>query len=256
MSCIGSDKSNPSCTFSFEAKADSLGTHNDSTGLNNGTVDGYHLIEGQYVKPVIDTDMTSPTFLQVKEIRTLNTGEYSGGIVPKNSQLFKDLQGSTEYIELKDRTDMGVKYYAEKNGQLTDALEAADSVGNTNFAHVDTTKYENAVNNVGGGAFQPLYKVDSNGMHQGTQYGISTGFSDVSPSDAFDGGSSNQTQADRTEENNNGGIFVEEEEEELVAPPVDTENSLEGLFKLAPVLKYPSDGAYGAGGQDLSLIHI
>ena len=250
MSCIGSDKSNPSCTFSFEAKADSLGTHNDSTGLNNGTVDGYHLIEGQYVKPVIDTDMTSPTFLQVKEIRTLNTGEYSGGIVPKNSQLFKDLQGSTEYIELKDRTDMGVKYYAEKNGQLTDALAAADSVGNTNFAHVDTTKYENAVNNVGGGAFQPLYKVDSNGMHQGTQYGISTGFSDVSPSDAFDGGSSNQTQADRTEENNNGGIFVEEEEEELVAPPVDTENSLEGLFKLAPVLKYPSDGAYGAGGQD------
>ena len=250
MSCIGSDKSNPSCTFSFEAKADSLGTHNDSTGLNNGTVDGYHLIEGQYVKPVIDTDMTSPTFLQVKEIRTLNTGEYSGGIVPKNSQLFKDLQGSTEYIELKDRTDMGVKYYAEKNGQLTDALEAADSVGNTNFAHVDTTKYENAVNNVGGGAFQPLYKVDSNGMHQGTQYGISTGFSDVSPSDAFDGGSSNQTQADRTEENNNGGIFVEEEIEDLVAPPVDTENSLEGLFKLAPVLKYPSDGAYGAGGQD------
>ena len=250
MSCIGSDKSNPSCTFSFEAKADSLGTHNDSTGLNNGTVDGYHLIVGQYVKPVIDTDMTSPTFLQVKEIRTLNTGEYSGGIVPKNSQLFKDLQGSTEYIELKDRTDMGVKYYAEKNGQLQDALEAADSVGNTNFAHVDTTKYENAVNNVGGGAFQPLYKVDSNGMHQGTQYGISTGFSDVSPSDAFDGGSSNQTQADRTEENNNGGIFVEEEEEELVAPPVDTENSLEGLFKLAPVLKYPSDGAYGAGGQD------
>ena len=250
MSCIGSDKSNPSCTFSFEAKADSLGTHNDDTGLNNGTVDGYNLIEGQYVKPVIDTDMTSPTFLQVKEIRTLNTGEYSGGIVPKNSQLFKDLQGSTEYIELKDRTDMGVKYYAEKNGQLTDALEAADSVGNTNFAHVDTTKYENAVNNVGGGAFQPLYKVDENGMHQGTQYGISTGFSDVSPSDAFDGGSSNQTQADRTEENNNGGIFVEEEEEELVAPPVDTENSLEGLFKLAPVLKYPSDGAYGAGGQD------
>ena len=250
MSCIGSDKSNPSCTFSFEAKADSLGTHNDDTGLNNGTVDGYHLIEGQYVKPVIDTDMTSPTFLQVKEIRTLNTGEYSGGIVPKNSQLFKDLQGSTEYIELKDRTDMGVKYYAEKNGQLQDALEAADSVGNTNFAHVDTTKYENAVNNVGGGAFQPLYKVDSNGMHQGTQYGISTGFSDVSPSDAFDGGSSNQTQADRTEDNNNGGIFVEEEEEELVAPPVDTENSLEGLFKLAPVLKYPSDGAYGAGGQD------
>ena len=32
--------------------------------------------------------------------------------------------------------------------------------------------------------------------------------------DAFDGGSSNQTQADRTEENNNGGIFVENEEEE------------------------------------------
>ena len=250
MSCIGSDKSNPSCTFSFEAKADSLGTHNDSTGLNNGTVDGYHLIEGQYVKPVIDTDMTSPTFLQVKEIRTLNTGEYSGGIVPKNSQLFKDLQGSTEYIELKDRTDMGVKYYAEKNGQLSDALAAADSVGNTNFAHVDTTKYENAVNNVGSGAFQPLYKVDSNGMHQGTQYGISTGFSDVSPSDAFDGGSSNETSADRSEENNNGGIYVEEEIEELVAPPVDTENSLDSLFKLAPVLKYPSDGAYGAGGQD------
>ena len=250
MSCIGSDKSNPSCTFSFEAKADSLGTHNDDTGLNNGTVDGYHLINGQYVKPVIDTDMNSSTFLQVKEIRTLNTGEYAGGIVPKNSQLYNDLQSSTEYIELKDRTDMGVKYYAEKNGQLQDALEAADSVGNTNFAHVDTTKYENAVNNVGGGAFQPLYKVDSNGMHQGTQYGISTGFSDVSPSDAFDGGSSNQTQADRTEENNNGGVFVEEEVEDLIAPPVDTENSLEGLFKLAPVLKYPSDGAYGAGGQD------
>jgi len=250
MSCIGSDKSNPSCTFSFEAKADSLGTHNDDTGLNNGTVDGYHLINGQYVKPVIDTDMNSSTFLQVKEIRTLNTGEYAGGIVPKNSQLYNDLQSSTEYIELKDRTDMGVKYYAEKNGQLQDALQAADSVGNTNFAHVDTTKYENAVNNVGGGAFQPLYKVDSNGMHQGTQYGISTGFSDVSPSDAFDGGSSNQTQADRTEENNNGGVFVEEEVEDLIAPPVDTENSLEGLFKLAPVLKYPSDGAYGAGGQD------
>ena len=253
MSCIGSDKNNPTCTFSFEAKADSLGTHNEDTGLNNGTVDGYHLIEGQYVKPVIDTDMTSPTFLQVKEIRTLNTGEYSGGIVPKNSQLFKDLQGSTEYIELKDRTDMGVKYYAEKNGQLTAALEAADSVGNTNFAHVDTTKYDNALNNsiMGSGSFQPLYKIDENGFHRGTQYGISTGFSDVSPSDAFDGGSSNQTQADRTEENNNGGIFVEDEEEEdLIAPPVDTENSLEGLFKLAPVLKYPSDGAYGAGGQD------
>ena len=106
------------------------------------------------------------------------------------------------------------------------------------------------MNNFGSGAFQPLYKVDENGMHQGTQYGISTGFSDVSPSDAFDGGSSNQTQADRTEENNNGGVFVEEEVEDLVAPPVDTENSLEGLFKLAPVLKYPSDGAYGAGGQD------
>ena len=251
MSCIGSDKSNPSCTFSFEAKADSLGTYNEDTGNNNGTVDGYHLIEGQYVKPVIDSDMNSPTFLEVIEIRTLNSGEYPGGIVPKNSQLYKDLQGSTEYIELKDRTDMGVKYYAEKNGQLTDALAAADSVGNKNFAHVDTTKYENAVNNVGSGAFQPLYKVDENGFHQGTQYGISTGFSDVSPSDAFDGGSSNQTSEDRNEDNLNGGIFKEnEEEEEEVAPPVDTENSLEGLFKLAPVLKYPSDGAYGAGGQD------
>ncbi len=250
MACIGSDKNNPSCTFSFEAKADSLGTHNEATGLNNGTVDGYHLIEGQYVKPVIDTDMSSPTFLQVKEIRTLNTGEYAGGIVPKDSTLYTDLQKSTEYIELKDRTDMGVKYYAEKNGQLTEALAAADSVGNTNFAHVDTTKYENAVNNTGSGAFQPLYTVDSNGMHQGTQYGISTGFSDVSPSDAFDGGSSNETSAIRNEENNNGGIYVEEEIEELVAPPVDTENSLDSLFKLAPVLKYPSDGAYGAGGQD------
>ena len=251
MSCIGSDKSNPSCTFSFEAKADSLGTYNEDTGGNHGTVDGYHFIEGQYVKPVIDSDMNSPTFLEVIEIRTLNSGKYPGGIVPKNSQLYKDLQGSTEYIELKDRTDMGVKYYAEKNGQLTDALAAADSVGNTNFAHVDTTKYENAVNNVGSGAFQPLYKVDENGFHQGTQYGISTGFSDVSPSDAFDGGSSNQTSEDRNEDNLNGGIFVEnEEEEEEVAPPVDTENSLEGLFKLAPVLKYPSDGAYGAGGQD------
>ena len=250
MSCIGSNKNNPSCSFSFEARAGSDGTYNEDTGLNNASYNGYHLIEGQYVKPVINTDMNSPNFLKVIEIRTLNTGKYPGGVVPENSKLFNDLQGSTEYIELKDRTDMGVKYYAEKNGQLTDALEAADSVGNTNFAHVDTTKYENAVNNVGGGAFQPLYKVDSNGMHQGTQYGISTGFSDVSPSDAFDGGSSNQTQADRTEENNNGGIFVEEEEEELVAPPVDTENSLEGLFKLAPVLKYPSDGAYGAGGQD------
>jgi hypothetical protein len=250
MSCIGSNKDNPTCTFSFEAKADSLGTYNEDTGLNNGTVDGYHLIEGQYVKPVIDSDMSSPTFLQVVEIRTLNTGEYAGGIVPTNSELYTKLQGSTEYIELKDRTDMGLKYYAEKNGQLTDALAAADSVGNTNFAHVDTTKYENAVNNIGSGAFQPLYKVDSNGIHQGTQYGISTGFSDVSPSDAFDGGSSNQTQANRNEQNLNGGAFVEEEEEELVAPPVDTENSLESLFKLAPVLKYPSDGAYGAGGQD------
>ena len=251
MSCIGSDKNNPSCSFSFESRAGSDGTYNEDTGGNHGTVAGYHFIEGQYVNPVIDTDMSSPTFLQVKEIRTLNSTVYPGGVVPENSQLFNDLQKSTEYIELKDRTDMGVKYYAEKNGQLADALAAADSVGNTNFAHVDTTKYENAVNNVGGGAFQPLYKVDSNGMHQGTQYGISTGFSDVSPSDAFDGGSSNQTQADRTEENNNGGIFVEDEEEEdLIAPPVDTENSLEGLFKLAPVLKYPSDGAYGAGGQD------
>jgi hypothetical protein len=253
MSCIGSDKNNPSCSFSFESRAGSDGTYNEDTGGNHGTVDGYHFIEGQYVKPVIDTDMSSPTFLQVKEIRTLNSTVYPGGVVPENSQLFNDLQKSTEYIELKDRTDMGVKYYAEKNGQLADALAAADSVGNTNFAHVDTTKYDNALNNsiMGSGSFQPLYKIDENGFHRGTQYGISTGFSDVSPSDAFDGGSSNQTQADRTEENNNGGIFVEDEEEEdLIAPPVDTENSLEGLFKLAPVLKYPSDGAYGAGGQD------
>ena len=253
MSCIGSDKNNPSCSFSFESRAGSDGTYNEDTGGNHGTVDGYHFIEGQYVKPVIDTDMSSPTFLQVKEIRTLNSTVYPGGVVPENSQLFNDLQKSTEYIELKDRTDMGVKYYAEKNGQLSDALAAADSVGNTNFAHVDTTKYDNALNNsiMGSGSFQPLYKIDENGFHRGTQYGISTGFSDVSPSDAFDGGSSNQTQADRTEENNNGGIFVEDEEEEdLIAPPVDTENSLEGLFKLAPVLKYPSDGAYGAGGQD------
>ena len=253
MSCIGSDKNNPSCSFSFESRAGSDGTYNEDTGGNHGTVDGYHFIEGQYVKPVIDTDMSSPTFLQVKEIRTLNSTVYPGGVVPENSQLFNDLQKSTEYIELKDRTDMGVKYYAEKNGQLADALAAADSVGNTNFAHVDTTKYDNALNNsiMGSGSFQPLYKIDENGFHRGRQYGISTGFSDVSPSDAFDGGSSNQTQADRTEENNNGGIFVEDEEEEdLIAPPVDTENSLEGLFKLAPVLKYPSDGAYGAGGQD------
>ena len=252
MSCIGSDKNNPSCSFSFESRAGSDGTYNEDTGGNYGTVDGYHLIEGQYVKPVINTDMNSPNFLKVIEIRTLNTGKYPGGVVPENSKLYKDLQSSTEYIELKDRTDMGVKYYAEKNGQLQDALEAADSVGNTNFAHVDQQKYDNALNNsiMGSGAFQPLYKVDSNGMHQGTQYGISTGFSDVSPRDAFDGGSSNQTQADRNEENNNGGGVVEEENEELIAPPVDTENSLDSLFKLAPVLKYPSDGAYGAGGQD------
>ena len=252
MSCIGSNKNNPSCSFSFESRAGSDGTYNEDTGGNYGTVDGYHLIEGQYVKPVINTDMNSPNFLKVIEIRTLNTGKYPGGVVPENSKLYKDLQSSTEYIELKDRTDMGVKYYAEKNGQLQDALEAADSVGNTNFAHVDQQKYDNALNNsiMGSGAFQPLYKVDKNGMHQGTQYGISTGFSDVSPRDAFDGGSSNQTQADRNEENNNGGGVVEEENEELIAPPVDTENSLDSLFKLAPVLKYPSDGAYGAGGQD------
>ena len=137
MSCIGSDKNNPSCSFSFESRAGSDGTYNDKTKLYNGTVDGYHLIEGQYVKPVIDTDMSSPNFLEVIEIRTLNTGAYEGGVVPEDSQLYKALQGSTEYIELKDRTDMGVKYYAEKHGQLTDALAAADSVGNENFRHVD-----------------------------------------------------------------------------------------------------------------------
>ena len=252
MSCIGSDKNNPSCSFSFESRAGSDGTYNDKTKLYNGTVDGYHLIEGQYVKPVIDTDMSSPNFLEVIEIRTLNTGAYEGGVVPEDSQLYKALQGSTEYIELKDRTDMGVKYYAEKHGQLTDALAAADSVGNENFRHVDQQKYDNALNNsiMGSGSFQPLYKIDENGFHRGTQYGISTGESDVTPRDDFDGGSSGETQLTRSRENADGGTLKEEENEELVAPPVDTENSLGDLFKLAPVLKYPSDGAYGAGGQD------
>ena len=254
MSCIGSNKNNPSCSFSFESRAGTDGTYNEKTGFNNGTVDGYHLIEGQYVKPVINTDMNSPNFLKVIEIRTLNTGKYPGGIVPENSKLWNDLQSSTEYIELKDRTDMGVKYYAEKHGQLPEALAAAESVGNENFKHVDQQKYDNALNNsiMGSGSFPPLYKVDSTGMHQGTQYGNSTGFSDVTPRDAFDGGSTSETSVLRSDENNRiieGAVF-EEEIEDLVAPPVDTENSLEGLYKLAPVLKYPSDGAYGAGGQD------
>ena len=242
MSCIGSDKNNPSCSFSMGSSVDSDGTVAED-GTVYGATDGYHYINGQYVKPIVNSDMSSPNYLDVIEIRTLNTGAYPGGVVPTGSDLFESLTSddNTEFIELYDRNVGGIKYWAEKNGQLPEALAAAERVGNVNFSHFDTTKYENALNNVGGGSFQPLFKDYGGGNIVGTQYGNSTGFSDVTHADAFDGGSPI----------NNRNEYAEPGAAEDSDPPsVDSENNLESLFKLAPVLKYPSDAAFGPNGQD------
>ena len=242
MSCIGSDKNNPSCSFSMGSSVDSDGTVAED-GTVYGATDGYHYINGQYVKPIVNSDMSSDNFLEVIEIRTLNTGAYTGGVVPTGSDLWINLTSddNTEFIELYDRTTGGIKYWAEKNGQLPEALAAAERVGDINFSHFDTTKYENALNNVGGGSFQPLFKDYGGGNIVGTQYGSSTGLSDVTHVDAFDGGS---TIDNRNEYEEPGAA------EDSDPPSVDSENNLESLFKLAPVLKYPSDAAYGPNGQD------
>ena len=267
MSCIGSDKGNPSCTFSYESKADTLGS-------SNGAVDGYHVIEGvsQAVKPVINSDMSSPDFLKIVEIRTIG-----GDIIEPGSAEYQLLTSpnNSEFIELHDRSIMGVKYYAEKNGVLSEANEAANNSGNgVRFDHLHTGVYENAVNNIGNGAMEELYFTKvltadditednklpielrkytglTEGMtyERGKRYGIGTGTSDLIATDEFDGGSSSDDTQNVQISNDNIANITKEESDE-VPPPEDTENSLKSLFKLAPVLKYPSDAAFGPGGQD------
>ena len=53
-----------------------------------------------------------------------------------------------------------------------------------------------------------------------------------------------------TKDGNTEAIINEIEEENRTTENLDTNNGLGEIFKLHPVLKYPSDAAYGSGGQD------
>jgi hypothetical protein len=194
---------------------------------------GYHNIEGYgYVKPVLSTDTTG-NFGAIIRIEDMN-----GGTIDMNSEKGKALLKKPEFVEVYSRSLAFVKFtaFTTKNEGFNpsdlspatrnfDMLEAATEA----IAETGDKNLNDAWNRIRASlwTFTSYKDLDTPGH--------SPEISNL-PFETKDG--------------NYNTTDSEIEEENQTVENLDTNNGLGEIFKLHPVLKYPSDAAYGSGGQD------
>ena len=217
---------------------------NGNIGTDAVNEDGYHRIEVDvtetdggtgteevYVKPILSTDVTKDNFGSVIRIETL-----SGEVIDLDSELGKNLVKSDNFSELYARTLAQLKYVSETSGVQnfvlsTDQWEAANEAiaRNDDGDLKDLWDKINTDEHVRNSSFPWLFK-----------------YKDLNTNEY----SEDQTGVRISTPEGETTVINEREEEEQTVEDLDTNNGLGEIFKLFPVLKYPADAAYGAGGQD------
>ena len=217
---------------------------NGNIGTDAVNEDGYHRIEVDvtendggtgteevYVKPILSTDVTKDNFGSVIRIETL-----SGEVIDLDSEIGKNLVKSDQFSELYTRTLAQLKYVSETSGVQNfvlskDQWEAANEAiaRNDNGDLKDLWDKINTDEHVRNSSFPLLFKYKDLDTNEYSEDQIGVRIS--------------TTEGETT-------ILNEREEEEQTVEELDTNNGLGEIFKLFPVLKYPADAAYGAGGQD------
>ena len=205
------------------------GYHRIEVDITN--VDGSAGTEEVYVKPIVSTDVTKDNFGSVIRVETL-----SGEVIDLDSELGKNLVKSDNFSELYTRTLAQLKWVSESSGTQNfvlskDQWEAANEAiaRNDNGDLKDLWDKINTDEHVRNSSFPWLFKykdLDTNEYSE-DQIGVRISTKDGETT-----------------------ILNEREEEEQTVEELDTNNGLGEIFKLFPVLKYPADAAYGAGGQD------
>ena len=234
-SLMGGDLGN---TYSCE-----MGINGD-IGTDAVNEDGYHRIEVDitnvdgsagteevYVKPILSTDVTGDNFGSVIRIETL-----SGEVIDLDSEVGKNLVKSDNFSELYTRTLAQLKWVSESSGTQNfllskDQWEAANEAiaRNDDGDLKDLWDKINTDEHVRNSDFPWLFK-----------------YKDL---DTFEY-SEDQVGVRISTKDGEATILNEREEEEQTIEDLDANNGLGEIFKLFPVLKYPADAAYGAGGQD------
>ena len=205
------------------------GYHRIEVDITN--VDGSAGTEEVYVKPIVSTDVTKDNFGSVIRVETL-----SGEVIDLDSELGKNLVKSDNFSELYTRTLAQLKWVSESSGTQNfvlskDQWEAANEAiaRNDDGDLKDLWDKINTDEHVRNSSFPWLFKykdLDTNEYSE-DQIGVRISTKDGETT-----------------------ILNEREEEEQTVEELDTNNGLGEIFKLFPVLKYPADAAYGAGGQD------
>lgn len=205
------------------------GYHRIEVDITN--VDGSAGTEEVYVKPIVSTDVTKDNFGSVIRVETL-----SGEVIDLDSELGKNLVKSDNFSELYTRTLAQLKWVSESSGTQNfvlskDQWEAANEAiaRNDDGDLKDLWDKINTDEHVRNSGFPWLFKYKDLDTNEYSEDNIGVRIS--------------TTEGETT-------IINEREEEEQTVEELDTNNGLGEIFKLFPVLKYPADAAYGAGGQD------
>ena len=207
------------------------GYHRIEVDITN--VDGSAGTEEVYVKPILSTDVSPEknNFGSVIRIETL-----SGEVIDLDSELGKNLVKSDNFSELYTRTLAQLKYVSETSGVQNfvlskDQWEAANEAiaRNDDGDLKDLWDKINTDEHVRNSSFPWLFK-----------------YKDLNTNEY----SEDQTGVRISTSEGETTVLNNREEEEQTTEDLDTNNGLGEIFKLFPVLKYPADAAYGAGGQD------
>ena len=217
---------------------------NGDIGTDAVNDDGYHRIEVDvtetdgsagteevYVKPILSTDVTKDNFGSVIRVETL-----SGEVIDLDSELGKNLVKSDNFSELYTRTLAQLKYVSETSGTQNFVLSKDQwEAANEAIARNDD------------GDLKDLWdKIDTNEHVRNSSFPWLFKYKDLNTNEY----SEDQTGVRISTPEGETTILNEREEEEQTIEDLDTNNGLGEIFKLFPVLKYPADAAYGAGGQD------
>ena len=194
---------------------------------------GYHNIEGYgYVKPVLSTD-TKGNFGAIIRIE-----DKDGGIVDMNSEKGKALLQNPKFVEVYSRSLAFVKF-------------TAYTTPNEGFKPSDLSAFTRTHDMLDKGS-EAIAKTGDKNLNDAWHRIRANFWAFTSYKDLDTPGHSDQI-SNLPFETKDGNIETQAskiEEENQTVENLDTNNGLGEIFKLHPVLKYPSDAAYGSGGQD------
>ena len=197
--------------------------------------DGYHNIEGYgYVKPVLSTDTSDGgNFGAIIRIE-----DNDGGTIDMNSEKGKALLQNPKFVEVYSRSLAFVKF-------------TAYTTVNEGFKLSDLSPFTRSSDKLEA-ASEAIAKSGDKNLNDAWNRIRASNWAFTSYKDLDTPGHSPEISnlLIETKDGNTDTIDSEKEEENKTTENLDTNNGLGEIFKLNPVLKYPSDAAYESGGQD------